>query len=162
MTAKRYAVLNGDAVIAAIIWNAAASPDYVFPEVHTTLIEHEAAMPGWTLQGGVLTDPDPPQPDPDNGQRVDDLYPPLEKWRFWTVVRSPGSLGEARLRGAIEAHPDEVFKAMALSLLDDPPGGLYWRSNPLFADATLLGALEIDAAAVNTMWMAGHALSLPA
>lgn len=161
MTEQRYAVLSGATVIDAIHWDPEKFPNYAYPWEHTALMPHATAMPGWTYANGVWTEPSEDEPDPGLEPKDDNIYPPLEKWRFWTIVRSPGSVGEANLRGAIEAHPDGNFKALALSLLDDPPGGLYWRSNPLFRDGTLLAALGLDEAAVNTMWMQAHALSLP-
>ncbi|MBN9308797.1 MAG: hypothetical protein J0I99_00770 [Devosia sp.] len=161
MTEQRYAVLNGNTVIDAVLWDPERYPNYAYPWEHTALVPHATAMPGWTRNGNVWTPPAPEEPDPGLEPKVNDIYPPLEKWRFWTVVRSPGSIGEANLRGAIEAHPDGNFKALALSILDDPPGGLYMRSNPLFADATLLGTLGLTEAAVNAMWNSAHALTLP-
>lgn len=161
MTEQRYTVLSGDTVIDAVFWDAEAHPSYVYPFAHTALAPHATAMPGWTRIGGVWTAPPPEPPDPDLAPKIDNTYPPLEKWRFWSIVRMPGSVGEANLRAAIAGHPDAAFVAVAVSMLDDPPSGLYWRSNPLFANAAILSALGLNAAAVNALWDSAHAL-LPA
>lgn len=89
---------------------------------------------------------------------LDELYPPLEPWRFWAIVDMPGSIGEANLRGAIDAHPDAAFKAVARAKLNNPPGGRYHRSDALFSNEALLGALGIDEATVNTLWTQAHGL----
>lgn len=161
MTQQRYAVMNGATVIDAVLWDAEAHPTYVYPFPHTSLVRHALAMPGWTRSGATWTPPAAPEPDPGLAPRLDNIHPPLEKWRFWSIVRMPGSIGEANLRGAITGHPDAAFVAVALSMLDDPPGGLYWRSNPLFADAALLGALGLNEATVNALWDSAHALPAP-
>jgi hypothetical protein len=161
MTEKRYAIMNGNTVIDAVLWDAAAHPEYVYPFSHTGMVQHDAAMPGWTLNAGVWAPPPEEEPDPNLEPKLDNIYPPLEKWRFWSIVRMPGSIGEANLRGAIAAHPDGAFSAIALSMLDDPPGGMYWRSNPLFANAAFLGSLGLNEAAVNAMWDSAHALAAP-
>ena len=87
----------------------------------------------------------------------DDLHPPLDPWRFWAVVELSG-LTEAGLYAAIEAQPDAAFRAVAKAKLRNPPGGKYHRSDALFADASLLSALNLDAAGVDALWTQAHAL----
>jgi len=88
---------------------------------------------------------------------TDDLHPPLDPWRFWAVVELSG-ITEAGLYAAIDAQPEASFRAIARAKLRNPPGGKYYRSDALFADAGLLTALNLTAATVDTLWSQAHAL----
>lgn len=89
---------------------------------------------------------------------VDEAYPPLEQWRFWTVVDL--NFGEGALLAAVNTL-EEPLKTAAKRILQFPPGGKFTRSNPLFSNAELMALLSINEAGINALWTAGHALELP-
>lgn len=89
----------------------------------------------------------------------DELHPPLEPWRFWAVVDMPGSIGDDSLRNIVATHPDLAFRAVAKAKLNNPPGGLFHRSDPLFSNEALLDALSITSDTIDALW--AQAWSLP-
>lgn len=107
-----------------------------------------AAQPGYPIAPYVVPEP-----------TVDELYPPLEQWRFWSIVDL--NFGEGALLTAVETL-DDPLKTLAKRILQFPPGGTFTRSNPLFSNAALMAALSIDEAGINALWDAGHNLPDPA
>ena len=162
MSAQKYAIIKNNVVIASILWDAEQSPDYVFPQDHDLVMQHNTAAVGWQLteiEGEEqLVDPDPIVL-VDDILQLDDIYAPLEPWRFWAIIEMPGSVGEANLRATIDAHIDPVFKAIAKAKLNNPPGGSYTRSDALFTNEDLLTAVGIDEDTINSLWT--QALALP-
>jgi hypothetical protein len=88
----------------------------------------------------------------------DELYPPLEPWRFWSIVELSG-ITEAGLRAAVDNMSDASERTLAKAKLNNPPGGSFTRSDPLFANQELLAALNIDAAGIDSLWTQAHGLS---
>lgn len=90
---------------------------------------------------------------------VPEEFAALEPWQFWAVVNLPGSIGESNLRAAIGNLSNAVFRVVALAKLNNPPGGRYLRSDPLFNDAELMTALGINSAMIDTLWRQAEALN---
>jgi hypothetical protein len=101
-----------------------------------------------------LTAPAPPAP-----------IAPLEPWRFKAVVSlafpppEGGQLLDGLKAAIVAAITDPVQQAVALAMLESPPGGLYSIDNPLFSDASLMAATGKTAADIQSMWQQG--LKLP-
>jgi len=88
----------------------------------------------------------------------DEAFPPLEPWRFEAIVEISG-IGYDNLVATVRAHPDVFFRAKALAKLRNPPGGMFYRSDPLFADAALMAALKKTAADIDNLWLAALGLT---
>lgn len=81
----------------------------------------------------------------------DELYPPLEKWKFWAVIELAGL--KPALLAAIESIPDATFKVLAKAKLEDPSGGTYNRSDPLFHNAYLQMQLGLTDVEIDDLWL---------
>ena len=152
MSARRFAILNGSTVIAAILWTPDEAPDYIYPEPHTTVIEHRTASVGWSLVGSELIDPDPPPaPEPDPDPAPSDF--PLTRRQIRTALILNGVLDpDAWMQDVMATIPDPVTRALALNDWANAP--VYDRDNPLFNDASLIAAAGMTPAQVDALWMA--------
>jgi len=156
MSARRFAILNGSTVIAAIMWDPDDAPDYVYPEPHTSVIEHPTASVGWSLVGSELIDPDPPPaPEPDPDPVPSDF--PLTRRQIRAALILNGILDpDAWMQGVMATIPDPVTRALALNDWANAP--VYDRDNPLFNDPSLIAAAGMTPAQVDALWMAAKDL----
>lgn len=113
---------------------------------------HRRMIAEWEADGNTIPPYDPPAP------TLDELYPPLEPWQFWSIIELSG-IGEQALRDAIDLIPDPAFKIKAKAKLANPPGGRYFRSDPLFSNAFLMMQLGKTAEEINAIWTAGAQLT---
>ncbi len=156
MSARRFAILNGSAVIAAIMWDPDDAPDYVYPEPHTSVIEHPTASVGWSLVGSELIDPDPP-PAPEPGPDPVPSDFPLTRRQIRAALILNGVLDpDTWMQGVMATIPDPVTRALALNDWANAP--VYDRGNPLFNDASLIAAAGMTPAQVDALWMAAKDL----
>lgn len=86
----------------------------------------------------------------------DELYLPLEKWRFFAILDIAGLT--ATLISAIDDVPDVAFRAVAKAKLNDPPGGMFYRSDPLFHNEYLQMRLGMTDDEINAMWLQAAAI----
>jgi hypothetical protein len=156
MSARRFAILNGSTVIAAIMWDPDEAPDYVYPEPHTSVMEHPTASVGWSLVGSELVDPDPPPaPEPDPDPVPSDF--PLTRRQIRGALILNGILDpDAWMQGVMASIPDPVTRALALNDWANAP--VYDRDNPLFNDPSLIAAAGMTPAQVDALWMAAKDL----
>lgn len=156
MSARRFAILNGSTVIAAILWNPDEAPDYVYPEPHTSLVEHPTASEGWTLIGAELVDPDPPPPPEPGPERAPSDFS-LTRRQIRAALILNGVLDpDAWMRGVMATIPDPVTRALALNDWANAPA--YERGNALFNDASLIAAAAMTSEQVDALWMAAKDL----
>jgi len=156
MSARRFAILNGSTVIAAIMWDPDEAPDYVYPEPHTSAMEHPTASVGWSLVGSELIDPDPPPaPDPAPDPVPSDF--PLTRRQIRAALILNGILDpDAWMQGVMATIRDPVTRALALNDWANAPA--YDRGNPLFNDPSLIAAAGMTPAQVDALWMAAKDL----
>jgi hypothetical protein len=81
----------------------------------------------------------------------DELYPPLEKWKFWAIIELAGL--KPALLAAIDSIPDATFKVIAKAKLEDPAGGVYNRSDPLFHNPYLQMQLKLTDVEIDDLWL---------
>jgi len=156
MSARRFAILNGSTVIAAVMWNPDEAPDYVYPEPHTSVIEHPTASEGWTLVGAELVDPDPPPPPEPDPERVPSDFS-LTRRQIRAALILNGILDpDAWMQGVMATIPDPVTRALALNDWANAPA--YERGNPLFNEPKLIAAAGMTPEQVDALWMAAKDL----
>lgn len=88
----------------------------------------------------------------------DELHPPLEPWKFWAALALNG-ISKEQIVAAIDSIDDPeavTFKVMAKAKLDHPPGGLFYRSDPLFHNAFLQMQLHMTGEEIDAVWDAAY------